>query len=42
MTESGTSTPTQTLAVRIAGTGSYVPERIMTNHDLERSVDTSD
>lgn len=28
--------------VTIAGTGSYVPERIMTNADLEKMVDTSD
>ncbi|MFW6020668.1 MAG: beta-ketoacyl-ACP synthase III [Guyparkeria sp.] len=27
---------------RITGTGSYLPERIMTNHDLEQIVDTSD
>lgn len=27
---------------RIRGTGSYLPERVMTNHDLERMVDTSD
>lgn len=27
---------------RIAGWGRYVPERILTNHDLERIVDTSD
>lgn len=27
---------------KIAGTGSYLPERILTNHDLERMVDTSD
>jgi 3-oxoacyl-[acyl-carrier-protein] synthase-3 len=27
---------------RIAGTGSYLPEKILTNHDLERMVDTSD
>lgn len=27
---------------RIAGWGKYVPERILTNHDLERMVDTSD
>ncbi|SCY06950.1 beta-ketoacyl-ACP synthase III [Nitrosospira sp. Nsp13] len=27
---------------RIVGTGSYLPERILTNHDLERMVDTSD
>lgn len=26
----------------IAGTGSYVPERVMTNADLEKMVDTSD
>jgi len=29
-------------SVRIAGTGSYLPERIMTNADLEASVETSD
>ena len=28
--------------IRIAGTGSYVPERVLTNHDLEQMVDTSD
>jgi 3-oxoacyl-[acyl-carrier-protein] synthase III len=28
--------------VRIAGTGSFVPDRVMTNYDLERIVDTSD
>ena len=27
---------------RIAGTGSYLPERVMTNHDLEQLVETSD
>jgi 3-oxoacyl-[acyl-carrier-protein] synthase-3 len=27
---------------RIAGTGSYAPERVLTNADLERMVDTSD
>lgn len=27
---------------RIAGTGRYLPERIMTNHDLEKIVDTTD
>ncbi|RMH62930.1 MAG: ketoacyl-ACP synthase III [Zetaproteobacteria bacterium] len=26
----------------IVGLGSYLPERVMTNHDLERMVDTSD
>lgn len=29
-------------SVGIIGMGSYVPERIMTNHDLEKIVDTSD
>lgn len=28
--------------VKIIGTGSYLPERIVTNHDLEGLVDTSD
>lgn len=27
---------------RIAGTGSYLPERVLSNHDLEKMVDTSD
>lgn len=27
---------------RIAGTGAYVPERVMTNAELEKLVDTSD
>ena len=27
---------------RIAGTGSYLPERVVTNHDLEQMMDTSD
>jgi len=27
---------------RIAGWGKYVPERVLTNHDIERMVDTSD
>ena len=27
---------------RITGTGSYLPEKILTNHDLEKIVDTSD
>src|SRR5512139_3901316 len=27
---------------RITGTGSYAPKRIITNHDLEKLVDTSD
>ena len=27
---------------RIIGTGSYLPEKILTNADLEKMVDTSD
>jgi len=27
---------------RIAGTGSFLPEKVLTNHDLEEMVDTSD
>ena len=27
---------------RIAGTGSYLPEKVLTNHDLESMVDTTD
>ena len=27
---------------RITGTGGYLPERVLTNHDLEKLVDTSD
>ncbi|MBI4847641.1 MAG: ketoacyl-ACP synthase III [Nitrospirae bacterium] len=30
------------LKSRITGTGSYAPERVLTNFDLERKVDTSD
>lgn len=30
------------LRSRLAGTGSYLPEKVLTNHDLERMVDTSD
>ena len=29
-------------AVSIIGTGSYVPERILTNADLEKIVETTD
>lgn len=29
-------------SVRIVGTGSYVPERILTNYDLEKTLETSD
>src|SRR5437867_2510758 len=28
--------------VHIIGTGAYVPHQVLTNHDLERMVDTSD
>ena len=27
---------------RIAGTGSYLPEKVVTNKDLEKTMDTSD
>ncbi len=27
---------------RILGTGSYLPERVITNHDLEKLVETND
>ena len=30
------------MGIRIAGTGSYAPEKILTNFDLEKMVDTSD
>ncbi|MBS0620936.1 MAG: ketoacyl-ACP synthase III [Verrucomicrobia bacterium] len=30
------------IQARIIGTGCYVPERILSNHDLEKMVDTSD
>jgi len=30
------------MSIRIAGTGSYVPERILSNADLEKMVETSD
>ncbi len=33
--------PSSTKA-RIIGTGSYLPERVLTNFDLEKMVDTSD
>src|SRR6056297_337066 len=33
---------TQSRTVSIIGTGSYVPEKVLTNHDLEAFVDTSD
>lgn len=33
---------THPIATRILGTGHYVPEKVLTNHDLEKMVDTSD
>ena len=30
------------MSIRIIGTGSYVPERVLTNQDLEKMVDTTD
>lgn len=41
MTEPGSS-PVHLRPVRVAGTGSYLPGRIMTNRELEETVDTSD
>jgi 3-oxoacyl-[acyl-carrier-protein] synthase-3 len=35
-------TKTSATRVVIAGTGSYLPERVLTNADLEKKVDTSD
>src|SRR5262245_18978914 len=32
----------QTRSVHIVGTGSYVPDRLLTNADLEKMVDTTD
>lgn len=32
----------QLLGVRIAGTGSYLPKRVVTNDDLSKTLDTSD
>ncbi|MFP6856328.1 MAG: beta-ketoacyl-ACP synthase III [Roseibacillus sp.] len=36
------SDPARRLPVTIAGTGSYLPEKVLTNADLEAMVDTSD
>src|SRR5690606_72208 len=30
------------MAARIVGVGKYLPERVLTNHELERMVETSD
>lgn len=32
----------KTRQARITGTGAYVPEKVLTNHDLEKMVETSD
>src|SRR4028118_2244669 len=39
---SGNANAGQLRRVRIAGLGMYVPEKVLTNADLERLVDTSD
>lgn len=36
------SDPARRLPVTIAGTGSYLPEKVLTNADLEAMIDTSD
>lgn len=37
------TTQTNTMfRTRISGTGSYLPEKVLTNHDLEKLVDTND
>ena len=42
MSGPGSSTRGAPRSVRISGWGSYVPERVLSNADLERIVDTSD
>jgi 3-oxoacyl-[acyl-carrier-protein] synthase III len=42
MSVPGTGVTSPPRSVRITGWGSYVPERVLTNADLERMVDTSD
>jgi len=42
MTDSASPSHSPIAPVRIAGTGSYVPERVLTNRELEQMVDTSD
>lgn len=42
MSGSGSSMAPPPQSVRITGWGSYVPERVLSNADLERMVDTSD
>jgi len=34
--------PRMPLVAKISGTGSFLPERVLTNHDLEKMVETSD
>jgi 3-oxoacyl-[acyl-carrier-protein] synthase-3 len=34
--------PATRQSIHIVGTGAYIPKRVLTNHDLERLVDTSD
>lgn len=31
-----------TSQIGVLGLGAYVPERVLTNHDLEKMIDTSD
>jgi 3-oxoacyl-[acyl-carrier-protein] synthase-3 len=38
----GSEWPTRPLSAVIVGTGSHVPERVLTNADIEKMVDTSD
>ena len=42
MTDSAQGDGGNVATVRIVGTGSYLPERVLTNHDLEKMVDTTD
>src|SRR5687767_3760985 len=42
MKQPRTRSPQPKRTVSIIGTGSYLPERVLTNADLERMVDTSD
>ncbi len=34
--------PTSGYGVRLAGTGSFIPEKLLTNADFEKMFDTSD
>jgi len=40
--QSASKWPTRPFSTVVAGTGSHVPERVLTNADLEKMVDTSD